>query len=141
MRHMQMRHVVFLLVVQVVARAKNAVALGSGDQNGNSPTTASGAHSIAVGSNARAEQSSTIAMGKDAQATIEQGVALGSSSVTTGLRNAQAFDPANGRRNYFEEARNTGRAARSTMAGVSVGSSTHLVKLITWLAVRLIPMQ
>ena len=104
---------------------ENAVALGSGDQNGNSPTTASGAHSIAVGSNARAEQSSTIAMGKDAQATIEQGVALGSSSVTTGLRNAQAFDPANGRRNYFEEARNTGRAARSTMAGVSVGSSTQ----------------
>ena len=104
---------------------ENAVALGSGDQNGNSPTTASGAHSIAVGSNARAEQSSTIAMGKDAQATIEQGVALGSSSVTTGLRNAQAFDPANGRRNYFEEARNTDRAARSTMAGVSVGSSTQ----------------
>ena len=104
---------------------ENAVALGSGDQNGNSPTTASGAHSIAVGSNARAEQSSTIAMGKDAQATIEKGVALGSSSVTTGLQNAQAFDPANGRRNYFEEARNSGRAARSTMAGVSVGSSTQ----------------
>ena len=104
---------------------ENAVALGSGDQNGKSPTTASGAHSIAVGSNARAEQSSTIAMGKDAQATIEQGVALGSSSVTTGLSNAQAFDPADGRRNYFKEARNTGRAARSTMAGVSVGSSTQ----------------
>ena len=131
------------------ASGKQAVAIGGGDEydpikKDNSGaiisgtdlaknyTTASGEHSVAIGSYAKATTNNSLAFGKNATANIENGVALGSDSVTTAAAGIAGYNPADSRTDKYST--QAGAIGTSTLAAVSVGNGTTATRQITGLA-------
>ena len=131
------------------ASGKQAVAIGGGDEydpikKDNSGaiisgtdlaknyTTASGEHSVAIGSYAKATTNNSLAFGKNATANIENGVALGSESVTTADAGVVGYNPADSRTNKYSD--QSGAIGTSTLAAVSVGNGLTATRQITGVA-------
>ena len=131
------------------ASGKQAVAIGGGDEydpikKDNSGaiisgtdlaknyTTASGEHSVAIGSYAKATTNNSLAFGKNATANIENGVALGSDSVTTAAAGIAGYNPADSRTNKYSD--QAGAVGTSTLAAVSVGNGLTATRQITGVA-------
>ena len=135
------------------ASGKQAVAIGGGDEydpikkdpsdpTGNTIlsgtdlaknyTTASGEHSVAIGSYAKATTNNSLAFGKNATANIANGVALGSESVTTADAGVVGYNPADSRTNKYSD--QSGAIGTSTLAAVSVGSGLTATRQITGVA-------
>ena len=125
------------------ASGKQAVAIGGGDEYDPSGTdlaknytTASGEHSVAIGSYAKATTNNSLAFGKSATANIANGVALGSDAKTTKDAGETGYNPATGRTNdYGNLTNNTKAALTSTRAAVSIGDdSASITRQLTGLA-------
>ena len=131
------------------ASGKQAVAIGGGDEydpikKDNSGaiisgtdlaknyTTASGEHSVAIGSYAKATTNNSLAFGKNTTANIANGVALGSESVTTADAGVVGYNPADSRTNKYSD--QSGAIGTSTLAAVSVGNGLTATRQITGVA-------
>jgi|GEM_PF-6613862 len=135
------------------ASGKQAVAIGGGDEydpikkdpsdpTGNTIlsgtdlaknyTTASGEHSVAIGSYAKATTNNSLAFGKNTTANIANGVALGSESVTTADAGVVGYNPADSRTNKYSD--QSGAIGTSTLAAVSVGNGLTATRQITGVA-------
>ena len=131
------------------ASGKQAVAIGGGDEydpikRDNSGaiisgtdlaknyTTASGEHSVAIGSYAKATTNNSLAFGKNATANIENGVALGSESKTTVAAGVQGYNPASDRTDKYST--QGGAVGTSTLAAVSIGEGVTKTRQLTGLA-------
>ena len=134
------------------ASGKQAVAIGGGDEydpvrpDPSDPTgtakigtdlaknytTASGEHSVAIGSYAKATTNNSLAFGKNATANIENGVALGSESKTTVAAGVTGYNPADSRTNKYST--QAGAVGTATLAAVSIGDGSDKTRQLTGLA-------
>ncbi|WP_164726248.1 YadA-like family protein [Veillonella sp. 3891] len=96
---------------------KDSVGIGTKAYTG-------GEDAVAVGSQAKARANHSIALGVNAETKVADSVALGAYSVATIDKGVTGWNPANGRRNHYDN-KLTGITLTSTNAGISIGSERN----------------